>query len=85
MSKKWCEQNQATVPVDRREGIENAASFPSGTGPYRLRERRPVSVPPLCAVGELHWGKIDGNVDEIDLHPRSAWMEPAWRHCCPAK
>ena len=27
MSKKWCETNQATTPVDRRKGIENAASF----------------------------------------------------------
>src|SRR5512140_1037501 len=27
MSKKWCEANQATRPVDRRKGIENAASF----------------------------------------------------------
>ena len=25
MSKKWCETNQATRPVDRRKGIENAA------------------------------------------------------------
>src|SRR4051812_5548266 len=42
LSKKWCEQNQATRPVDRRKGIENAASFrANGTGPYRLRERQP--------------------------------------------
>jgi peptide/nickel transport system substrate-binding protein len=42
MSKKWCETNQATKPVDRRKGIENAASFrANGTGPYRVRERQP--------------------------------------------
>src|SRR5215212_3742094 len=42
MSKKWCETNQAAKPVDRRKGIENAASFrANGTGPYRVRERQP--------------------------------------------
>ena len=42
MSKKWCEDNQATKPVDRRKGIENAASFrANGTGPFRVRERQP--------------------------------------------
>src|SRR4051812_30888068 len=44
MSKKWCEDNTATIPVDRRKGIENAASFrANGTGPYRLKERQPSS------------------------------------------
>lgn len=34
MSKQWSEENQATRPVDRRKGIENAASFrANGTGP----------------------------------------------------
>jgi peptide/nickel transport system substrate-binding protein len=42
MSKQWCEDNQATRPVDRRKGVENAASFrANGTGPFRLRERQP--------------------------------------------
>ncbi|MBY0466970.1 MAG: ABC transporter substrate-binding protein, partial [Burkholderiales bacterium] len=27
MSKKWCEENKAERPVDRRKGIENTASF----------------------------------------------------------
>lgn len=27
MSKKWCEENNAVKPVDRRKGIENTASF----------------------------------------------------------
>ena len=27
MSKKWCEDNKAEKPVDRRKGIENTASF----------------------------------------------------------
>ncbi|MEJ6021060.1 ABC transporter substrate-binding protein [Ramlibacter sp. PS4R-6] len=65
MSKKWCEQNQATRPVDRRRGIENAASFrANGTGPFRLRERQPNVRTTFVRNGN-YWGKIDGNVDEV--------------------
>lgn len=65
MSKKWCETNQATKPVDRRKGIENAASFrANGTGPYRLRERQP-DVRSTFSRNGSYWGKIDGNVDEV--------------------
>ena len=42
MNKAWCEANNATKPVDRRRGIENAASFrTNGSGPFRVRERQP--------------------------------------------
>ncbi len=69
MSKKWCETNQATKPVDRRKGIENAASFrANGTGPYRLRERQP-SVRSSFVRNGNYWGKIDGNVDEVIFTP----------------
>jgi peptide/nickel transport system substrate-binding protein len=65
MSKKWCETNQATKPVDRRKGIENAASFrANGTGPYRLRERQP-NVRTTYVRNGSYWGKIEGNVDEV--------------------
>ena len=65
MSKKWCEANQATKPVDRRKGIENAASFrANGTGAYRLRERQP-NVRTTYVRNGNYWGKIDGNVDEV--------------------
>jgi peptide/nickel transport system substrate-binding protein len=65
MSKKWCETNQATKPVDRRKGIENAASFrANGTGPYRVRERQP-NVRTTFSRNGNYWGKIDGNVDEV--------------------
>ncbi|AMO23448.1 ABC transporter substrate-binding protein [Ramlibacter solisilvae] len=65
MSKKWCETNQATRPVDRRKGIENAASFrANGTGPYRLRERQPGVRTTFVRNGN-YWGKIEGNVDEV--------------------
>jgi peptide/nickel transport system substrate-binding protein len=65
MSKKWCETNQATRPVDRRKGIENAASFrANGTGPYRVRERQPNVRTTFVRNGN-YWGKVDGNVDEV--------------------
>jgi peptide/nickel transport system substrate-binding protein len=69
MSKKWCETNQAMKPVDRRKGIENAASFrANGTGPYRVRERQPGVRTTFVRNGN-YWGKIDGNVDEVIFTP----------------
>ena len=69
LSKKWCEENQATTPVDRRKGIENAASFrANGTGPYRLRERQPNVRTTFLRNGN-YWGKIEGNVDEVIFTP----------------
>ena len=69
MSKQWAETNQATKPVDRRKGIENAASFrANGTGPYRLRERQPGVRTTLTRSGN-YWGKVDGNVTEVIYTP----------------
>ena len=69
MSKKWCETNQATRPVDRRKGIENAASFrANGTGPYRVRERQP-NVRTTFVRNGTYWGKIEGNVQEVIYTP----------------
>ncbi len=69
MSKKWCETNQATKPVDRRKGIENAASFrANGTGPYRLRERQP-NVRSVFAKSASYWGKVEGNAAEVIFTP----------------
>jgi peptide/nickel transport system substrate-binding protein len=69
MSRKWCEANQATRPVDRRKGIENAASFrANGTGPFRLRERQP-NVRTTFVRNGSYWGQIDGNVQEVIYTP----------------
>ena len=69
MSKKWSEENQATRPVDRRKGVENAASFrANGTGPFRLRERQPNVRTTFVRNGN-YWGKIDGNVQEVVFTP----------------
>src|SRR3569832_840921 len=60
MSKKWYKQNQTTKPVDRRKGVENAASFrANGTGPFRLRERQPGVRTTYVRNGN-YWGKIEG-------------------------
>jgi peptide/nickel transport system substrate-binding protein len=69
MSKKWSEENQATKPVDRRKGIENAASFrANGTGPFRLRERQPGVRTSFVRNGS-YWAPIEGNVDEVVFTP----------------
>jgi peptide/nickel transport system substrate-binding protein len=69
MSKKWSQDNQATLPVDRRKGIENAASFrANGTGPFRLRERQPNVKTSFVRNGN-YWGKIEGNVLNVEYTP----------------
>lgn len=69
MSKKWSEENQATRPVDRRKGVENAASFrANGTGPFRLRERQPNVKTSFVRNGN-YWGKIEGNVVNVEYTP----------------
>jgi len=69
MSQKWCIDNKAERPVDRRKGIENTASFKAnGTGPYRLKERQPDVRTVLVRNGNW-WGKADGNVDEVVFTP----------------
>ncbi|MED5622188.1 ABC transporter substrate-binding protein [Ideonella sp. BN130291] len=69
MSKKWCEDNKAERPVDRRKGIENVASFKAnGTGPYRLKERQP-STRTVLVRNFNYWDKVEGNVDEVVFTP----------------
>ncbi|MEO6897410.1 MAG: ABC transporter substrate-binding protein, partial [Caldimonas sp.] len=69
MSKKWCEENKAEHPVDRRKGIENTASFKSnGTGPFRLKERQP-SVRTVLVKNFNWWGKSESNLDEVVFTP----------------
>ena len=69
MNKKWCEENKATLPVDRRKGIENVASFKAnGTGPFRLKERQPSTRTVLVRNGN-YWDKVESNVDEVVFTP----------------
>ena len=69
LNKAWCETNQATKPVDRRRGIENAASFrTNGTGPFRVRERQP-GVRTVLGRSPLWWDKLESNLDEVIFTP----------------
>jgi peptide/nickel transport system substrate-binding protein len=70
MSKKWCEENRATQPVDKRKGVENTASFrANGTGPFRLRSREP-SVRTTLVRNFNYWDKsIETNIEEAIFTP----------------
>jgi peptide/nickel transport system substrate-binding protein len=70
VSKKWCEDNRAVQPVDKRKSIENTASFKAnGTGPFRLRSRDP-GIRTTLSRNFNYWDKkIDTNVDEVIFTP----------------
>ena len=69
MSRAWCEANGATKPVDKRKGLENAASVrANGTGPFRLRSREP-GVRTVLVRNPQYWGKVEGNVTEVVWTP----------------
>ncbi|MFZ4757553.1 MAG: ABC transporter substrate-binding protein [Burkholderiaceae bacterium] len=69
MSKTWCEANNAAKPVDKRKGVENAASVrANGTGPFRLRSRDP-GIRTVLVRNPQYWGKIEGNVTEVVWTP----------------
>ncbi len=69
MSRAWCEANQATRPVDRRKGIENAASFKAnGTGPFQLTQRQPGTRTVLTRFAG-YWAPLATNVTEVVFTP----------------
>ncbi|MCX7901788.1 MAG: ABC transporter substrate-binding protein, partial [Burkholderiaceae bacterium] len=70
MSKKWCEENRAVQPVDKRKGVENTASFrANGTGPFRLRARDP-GVRTTLVRNYNYWDKkIETNIEEAIFTP----------------
>jgi peptide/nickel transport system substrate-binding protein len=69
MSKAWCEANNAARPVDKRKGLENAASVrANGTGPFRLRSREP-GVRTVLVRNAQYWDRIEGNVTEVVWTP----------------
>ncbi len=72
MSRTWCEQNRAERPVDKRKGVENAASFrANGTGPFRLRSREP-GVRTVLMRNLNYWDKVETNLDEVVFTPIGA-------------
>ncbi|HQR20972.1 MAG TPA: ABC transporter substrate-binding protein [Burkholderiaceae bacterium] len=69
MSKKWCVENKAERPVDKRKGIENVASFKAnGTGPFRVKSRDPGNRTVLVR-NTGYWDKLETNIDEVIFTP----------------
>jgi peptide/nickel transport system substrate-binding protein len=69
MSKKWCTENNALVPVDKRKGVENTASFKAnGTGPFRVKSRDP-GVRTVLVRNFNYWDKIESNLEEVIFTP----------------
>ena len=69
LSKKWCTENKAEKPVDKRKGVENYASFKAnGTGPFRLKSREPGTRTVLVRNLQ-YWDKVESNVDEAIFTP----------------
>ncbi|MFM2210415.1 MAG: hypothetical protein RIQ96_2058, partial [Pseudomonadota bacterium] len=60
----------ATVPVDKRKGVENTASFKAnGTGPFRLRSREP-GIRTTLVRNLNYWDKsIESNIEEVVFTP----------------
>jgi peptide/nickel transport system substrate-binding protein len=69
MSKKWSTENRAERPVDKRKGVENAASFKAnGTGPFRVKSRDPGNRTVLV-LNTGYWDKLETNVTEVVFTP----------------
>ena len=83
--KKWCEENRAVQPVDKRKGTENTASFKAnGTGPYRLRvarsERAHDAATQSRLLGQDRRQRPGGGV-----HADRQRIDPGRCACCRAK
>jgi peptide/nickel transport system substrate-binding protein len=69
MSKRWCEANGATRPVDVRKGTENFAStHANGTGPFMLKARQP-GVRTVLVPNSNWWNKPEHNLTEVAFLP----------------
>ena len=71
MSRAWCEANHAEHPVDKRKGVENAASFKAnGTGPFKVKAREP-GVRTTFVRYFNYWdpAAVPSNIDEAIFTP----------------
>ena len=68
MSKAWCEQHDATVPVHLNGKNANYATLHAmGTGPYELVSREPDRLTVLQANPNW-WHKHDNNVTRVEFY-----------------
>ena len=71
MSKRWCEQNRVTRPLNFKEGEDNYANLhANGTGPFMLVNRQP-GVKTTYKRNPAWWDKFEGNVQEFSFVPIS--------------
>jgi peptide/nickel transport system substrate-binding protein len=69
MSRRWCEANGATRPVDVRKGTENYAStHANGTGPFMLQARQP-GVRTVLVPNPGWWKKPEHNLTQAVFLP----------------
>ncbi|MCE4554707.1 ABC transporter substrate-binding protein [Pelomonas cellulosilytica] len=65
MSRKWCETNRVTKPLDFKNKEESfAGTHANGTGPFMLVSRQP-GIKTVLQRNPNWWGKFDGNVQEV--------------------
>jgi hypothetical protein len=81
MSKKWCEDNKAERPVDRRKGIENTASFKAnGTGPFRIINNYIEAAGENVMFGGS-WPATTGLIpSDIEISGNHILKNTAWRN-----
>ncbi|MDR7334070.1 ABC transporter substrate-binding protein [Roseateles asaccharophilus] len=71
MSRKWCEQNRVTRPLNFKQQEESYASqHANGTGPFMLVSRQP-GVKTVFKRNPNWWNKFQGNLQEFTYLPIS--------------
>ncbi|MFG6465696.1 ABC transporter substrate-binding protein [Roseateles sp. BYS87W] len=69
LSRKWCEANKATRPLDFKNKEEGyTALHANGTGPFVLASRQP-GIKTVLKRNPQWWGKAEGNVQEVVYTP----------------
>ena len=69
MSKRWCEQNRVTRPLNFKQQEESYASQnANGTGPFMLVSRQP-GVKTVFKRNPNWWNKFEGNLQEFTYLP----------------
>lgn len=66
MSKKWCEEHNATVPAFIGKDDNYALHNAMGTGPFKLVSREPDRKT-VVEKNPLWWGKWETNVDRVEF------------------
>ena len=69
MSRKWCETDLGTKPLDFKNKEESFASTnANGTGPFQLVSRQP-GIKTVLKRNANWWGKFSGNLQEVVYTP----------------